>query len=122
MVSMTSPRLIAVALVLLFLTGLGCQPGTVANLPAEKSPENKPVPIDGYEVVKVWPHDLNAYTQGLVFHDGKLLESTGQEGRSSLRRVELETGNVLKKVDVPRPYFAEGITLLKGKIYQLTWQ
>ena len=110
------------ALVLVFLTSPGCQPGTVANLPAEKSPENKPVTIDGYEVVKVWPHDMDAYTQGLVFHDGKLLESTGQEGRSSLRRVELETGKVLQKVDLPRPYFAEGITLLKGKIYQLTWQ
>ena len=50
------------------------------------------------------------------------IESTGQEGRSSLRRVELETGKVLQRVDVPSPYFAEGITLLKGKIFQLTWQ
>jgi glutamine cyclotransferase len=54
--------------------------------------------------------------------DGKLLESTGEEGSSSLRRVELETGKVLKKVDVPIPYFAEGIALLNGKVYQLTWQ
>ena len=54
--------------------------------------------------------------------DGKLLESTGQEGRSSLRSVELETGKILKKVDVPAPYFAEGITVLNGKVYQLTWQ
>jgi glutamine cyclotransferase len=80
------------------------------------------MPIYGYEVVHVWPHDRDAYTQGLVFHDGKLLESTGQVGRSSLRRVELETGKVVQKVDVPPPHFAEGITLLKGKIYQLTWQ
>jgi glutamine cyclotransferase len=70
----------------------------------------------------MWPHDSNAFTQGLILSDGKLLESTGQEGFSSLRRVELETGKVLKKVDVPRPYFAEGIALLNGKIYQLTWQ
>ena len=54
--------------------------------------------------------------------DGKLLESTGNEGFSSLRRVELESGKVLKKVDVPEPYFAEGIAVLNGKVYQLTWQ
>ncbi|MDQ5847165.1 MAG: glutaminyl-peptide cyclotransferase [Acidobacteriota bacterium] len=75
----------------------------------------------GYEVVNVFPHDSRAYTQGLVFDDGKLLESTGQVGRSSLRRVQLETGDVLQKVSVPPPHFAEGITLLNGKIYQLTW-
>lgn len=75
----------------------------------------------GFEVVSTWPHDPDAYTQGLVFHDGKLLESTGREGQSSLRSVELETGTILKKVDVPRPFFAEGITLFNGKIYQLTW-
>lgn len=106
----------------LCLPSFACQSGTVANLPGEKTPGNEPVPIYGYEVVHAWPHDPGAYTQGLVFHDGKLLESTGQVGRSSLRRVELETGKVLQKVDVPEPYFAEGITLLKGKIYQLTWQ
>jgi glutamine cyclotransferase len=116
-------RRIAVVFVLVFsFTSYACQQGTVANLPGEKTSGNQPVPIYGYEVVHVWPHDPNAFTQGLVFHDGKLLESTGQEGRSSLRRVELETGTVPQKVDVPEPYFAEGITLLKGKIYQLTWQ
>ena len=57
-----------------------------------------------------------------MFLDGKLLESTGEEGHSSLRRVDLETGRVLKKVDIPPPYFAEGIALLNGKVYQLTWQ
>jgi glutaminyl-peptide cyclotransferase len=109
-------------LLVLALPSFACQSGTVTNLPGEKTPGIGPVPIYGYEVVHTWPHNPNAYTQGLVFHDGKLLESTGQVGRSSLRRVELETGKVLQKVDVPEPYFAEGITLLKGKIYQLTWQ
>jgi glutamine cyclotransferase len=113
----------AAVLVLLFvLPSLACQTGTVANLSSEKTPTAGPVPISGYEVIHVWPHDAKAFTQGLVFQDGKLLESTGQEGRSSLRRVELETGKVLQKIDVPSPYFAEGITLLKGRIYQLTWQ
>lgn len=100
----------------LSIATVGCQ-----NNSGSKSGK-QPVPVYGYEVVHTWQHDRNAFTQGLVFHDGKLLESTGQEGRSSLRRVEMESGKVLQKVDVPSPYFAEGITLLKGKIYQLTWQ
>jgi glutaminyl-peptide cyclotransferase len=104
---------------LLSIPALACQTTSVANL---KTPGKDPLPIYGYEVVHAFPHDPSAYTQGLVFHDGKLLESTGQVGHSSLRRVELETGKVVQKVDVDAPYFAEGITLLKGKIYQLTWQ
>jgi glutamine cyclotransferase len=106
-------------MLLLSIPALACQTTSVANL---KTPRKDPVPIYGYEVVHAWPHDPGAYTQGLVFYDGKLLESTGQVGHSSLRRVEIETGKLLQKVDVDAPYFAEGITLLKGKIYQLTWQ
>lgn len=83
---------------------------------------NGPVAKYGYQILNMYPHDSNAFTQGLILVDGKLLESTGQEGRSSLRSVELTSGNVLKKVDVPSPYFAEGITVLNGKVYQLTWQ
>lgn len=101
---------------LLCLASLNCQTQTASNRSVDG------IPVYGYEVVHSWPHDAKAFTQGLVFQDGKLLESTGQEGRSSLRRVEVETGKVLQKIDVPSPYFAEGITLLKGKIYQLTWQ
>jgi glutaminyl-peptide cyclotransferase len=101
-----------------------CQTGANENLPANKPtpPPNVPAPKYGYQIVNIWPHDSNAFTQGLILMDGKLLESTGQEGFSSLRRVELESGKILKKVDVPVPYFAEGIAMLKGKIYQLTWQ
>ena len=106
----------------LFLMCAACQPGTVANSSARNKAGTAEVSIYGYEIVHTRPHDREAYTQGLVFHEGKLLESTGQEGRSSLRKVEPETGKVLKKVNIPSPYFGEGITLLKGKIYQLTWQ
>lgn len=88
----------------------------------ETAPANAPVPKYGYQVVNIYPHDSNAFTQGLILVDGKLLESTGQAGSSSLRRVELETGKILKKVDIPVPYFAEGIAVLNGKVYQLTWQ
>ncbi len=76
----------------------------------------------GYEVVKAYPHSRDAYTQGLIFHEGKLIESTGREGKSSVRRVDIETGDVLQKVSLPFEYFGEGLTLLNGKIYQLTWQ
>ena len=108
----------------LSVSSFQCQTGANGNLPPKKpeTPPNAPAAIYRYQIVNMWPHDSNAFTQGLILSDGKLLESTGQEGFSSLRRVDLETGKILKKVDVPVPYFAEGITLLNGKIYQLTWQ
>ena len=113
-------RTVAVLTLLLSFTSLHCQTGPAANLAGDET-SGKPA-IYGFEVVHAFPHDRGAYTQGLIFHDGKLLESTGQVSRSSLRRTELETGKVLQKVEVPPPHFAEGIALLKGKIYQLTWQ
>lgn len=112
----------AILVLALTLFSFNCRTGANANLPPKNSADKESVRVFGYEVIHTYPHDADAFTQGLVFHDGRLLESTGQEGKSSLRSVELETGKVLKKVDVPGPYFAEGLTLLKGKIYQLTWQ
>ncbi len=105
----------------LSLASFGCGSGSGANPTGERDATIESVPKYGYEVVKILPHHADAFTQGLVFHNGKLIESTGQVGRSSLRRVEPETGEVEERVDIPSPYFAEGITLLKGKIYQLTW-
>ena len=110
-----------VLLLALSLTSLNCHSGAVANR-SDSSPDNRTPSKYSYEIVHVFPHDPDAFTQGLEFRDGKLLESTGQEGKSSLRSEELETGKVLEKVDVPPPFFAEGITLLNAKIYQLTWQ
>lgn len=75
-----------------------------------------------YEVINSYPHATDAYTQGLEFYKGELYESTGQYGSSSLRRVDLSTGEVLQKIDIPSNYFAEGITILNDKIYQLTWK
>jgi glutamine cyclotransferase len=103
----------------LSLLATNCQSGSTTS---GDDGTKQTVPVYGYETVNVFPHDPNAFTQGLVFYEGHLIESTGQAGRSSLRRVELNTGNVRQRVDVPAPYFAEGATLLKGKIYQLTWQ
>lgn len=74
-----------------------------------------------YRVVNVFPHDAEAYTQGLFFYEGNLIESTGQRGMSSLRRVELSTGKVLQSVNLDRSYFGEGTTLYNDEIYQITW-
>ncbi len=76
----------------------------------------------GYKVKATYPHDREAYTQGLLWHNGALYESTGVEGQSALRKVELASGKVLQNVNLPRNYFGEGLALLKGKFYQLTWQ
>ncbi len=75
-----------------------------------------------YEVVNVYPHDKNAFTQGLVIEKGVLYESTGLYGNSTLRRVDLETGNVLQIYALPPEFFGEGITVFGDNIIQLTWQ
>jgi glutaminyl-peptide cyclotransferase len=79
-------------------------------------------PVYSFEVVRAYPHDPAAFTQGLIFAGGFLYESTGLNGASSLRKVDLTTGRVLQKADVPVQYFAEGLTLFRGKLFQLTWQ
>lgn len=119
-----NPRfhLLLILIFALSMASVQCNRSANTSAPPKDPAENGVVANYGYQIVNVWPHDPSAFTQGLVFLDGKLLESTGQEGSSSLRSVELETGKVLKKVDVPIPYFAEGIALLNNKIYQLTWQ
>lgn len=103
-------------------------PAPVAAQSTEPEQQDMPltapvrVPVYTYEVVNVYPHDAAAFTQGLVFYQGALFESTGLNGSSSLRKVELETGRVLKKLDVPSQYFAEGLALFNGRLLQLTWQ
>ena len=87
------------------------------KLLAEHAPE-----IYTYEILNVYPHDMEAYTQGLEFHKDTLYESTGKKGKSSLRQVDFKTGEILKKIDLDNTYFGEGITILNNKIYQLTWQ
>ncbi|MEN6486042.1 MAG: glutaminyl-peptide cyclotransferase [Syntrophobacteraceae bacterium] len=76
----------------------------------------------GYRIVNSFPHDPDAFTQGLAFFDGCLYESTGLNGRSSVRRVEPETGKVLQRFDLPYRYFGEGLTVWKDRIVQLTWK
>jgi len=75
-----------------------------------------------FSVANTYPHDTGAFTQGLVYKDGYIYEGTGLHGNSSLRKVELKSGKLVNKTDLPQKYFGEGITILKDKIYQLTWK
>lgn len=78
--------------------------------------------VYNYKIINTFPHDPTAYTQGLEYKDGFLYESTGRKGKSTLRKINLADGKVLKKIDLAPSYFAEGMTILNNKIYQLTWQ
>ena len=98
---------------------------TCSDAPAGKAPSDlpPPAPVYGYTVVRAYPHDREAFTQGLAFDDqGALYEGTGQRGASSLRRVELSSGAVLQRHGLPASLFGEGITVFGDRIIQLTWQ
>src|SRR5438477_7010872 len=94
-------------------TGLAC---SQTRMPARTA-----VPIYGYRVVHTYPHDRNAFTQGLEFREGVLYEGTGVYGRSALRKVELETGKVIQQIPLASKYFGEGVTVLNRQIIELTW-
>jgi len=87
---------------------------TVAKAPSAQA--------DAYEIVHTYPHDSRAFTQGLIYVDGHLYESTGLNGRSSLRMVDLSTGRVLQNYDLPTEYFGEGLTDWGSTLIQLTWK
>jgi glutaminyl-peptide cyclotransferase len=89
---------------------------------APQVPNGTNLPVFGYQVVRAYPHDATAFTQGLQYVDGVFYEGTGLNGRSSIRKVKLETGEVLEKRDVPAQYFGEGITVWKSDLIELTWQ
>jgi len=77
---------------------------------------------DAYQVAHVYPHDSRAFTQGLIYVDGHLYESTGLNGRSSIRMEDLSTGRVLQHYDLAAEYFGEGLTDWGSTLIQLTWQ
>ncbi|TPG06454.1 glutaminyl-peptide cyclotransferase [Rhodanobacter glycinis] len=80
------------------------------------------IPVYGYKVVRTYPHDTGAYTEGLFYKDGYLYESTGQAGTSTVRKVELQSGETVQRYNVPSQYFGEGIVDWKDRLVQLTWQ
>jgi len=103
-------------------------PGMASMQPAQPVEEPPAIPFSAttprfkVQVLQSWQHDAQSFTQGLELHDGALYESTGVEGRSGVRRVDIATGKVLQRVDIPYPLFGEGITVLDGRVYQLTWK
>ncbi len=75
-----------------------------------------------YEIINTYPHDTTSYTQGLEFYNGDMYESTGQRKASKLKKMDFETGETLKSINLDDAFFGEGLTVLNNKIYQLTWQ
>ena len=106
---MSRPKLICSFLAIYGM--FGCMPVGRAIAPVWKA-----------KVVATHPHDPNAYTQGLIIEKGQMFEGTGKHGSSTLREVELQTGKVLRSLSLDAQYFGEGITILNGTIYQLTWK
>jgi glutaminyl-peptide cyclotransferase len=80
------------------------------------------IPVDGYQVVRTYPHDTGAYTEGFFYLDGYFYEATGNVGASTIRKVDMNTGKVLQKADLPPPDYGEGIVAWKNRLIELTWQ
>jgi glutamine cyclotransferase len=108
-----SSRLVAAGALALAFTSL------VMSHPAA---QRKTVPVAGYQIVRSFPHDPQAFTQGLVYHDGFLYEGTGLNGKSSIRKVRLENGEVVQIQPIESRYFGEGIAIHGKQLIQLTWQ
>ena len=105
-----------IALVALVASGCSCDDDD------RSAPPTPPIPVYGYSVVNVYPHDTAAFTQGLVYDAGRVFESTGRYGASTLREVELETGSVVRSHDLSPQYWGEGIAVIDTQIVQLTWK
>ena len=110
-------RFTAVALLVALVTIVAPVGGVAVQPPAGAA-----LPLYGYTIVQSYPHDRDAYTQGLQYLEGALYEGTGLNGRSSIRKVTLETGEVLQKRDIAEQYFGEGITVFGDDLFELTWQ
>ncbi len=98
------------------------QPAEAYPAPANDDLFYEPAPQYTYTIVNNFPHDPNAFTQGLLYIDGFLYEGTGRRGQSTLRKVDLNSGEVLMIHSLADEYFGEGVTIFEDKIYQLTWQ
>jgi glutamine cyclotransferase len=115
----------AAAAVVVFIQARGGLDRQTAPAPAVSTPGSASTPSRveyGYRIVNVFPHDPGAFTQGLVYRDGFLFESTGLNGRSSLRKVRLDDGVVVQQHRVPQEHFAEGLADWNDRLLQLTWQ
>jgi glutamine cyclotransferase len=111
-------RIRTAAVLVLMIPGLT----RVAGFAPQQARPRADLPQYTYTVVRTYPHDRDAFTQGLQFVDGVFYEGTGLNGRSSIRKVRIETGEVLQKREVSEAYFGEGITVWKNELIELTWQ
>jgi glutamine cyclotransferase len=107
---------------LVLMGTIGFLPPGGAGGPRTVRSSQAAVPTYGYQVVRSFPHDRDAFTQGLIFRNGFLYESTGLNGRSGIRKVKLETGEVVQSKPLGAQYFGEGITDWNGALVQITWQ
>jgi glutaminyl-peptide cyclotransferase len=112
-------RLTSAVVAMLTIIGFPRAPGGVV---AQQPFANASLPRYGYTVVRTYPHDPGAFTQGLQYVDGFLYEGTGQNGQSSIRKVKLASGEVVQRRDIAAEYFGEGITVWKSELVQLTWR
>ena len=119
------------ASILLLLLVSGCKksapdsptpPPPSGSIPPSPPAHGGPIPWYTYDVVHTWPHDRTAFTEGLVYFDGAMYESTGLIGQSKLRKYDLQTGKVLREIDLPEGFFGEGLAILNSKAYQLTYK
>lgn len=102
--------------------GLLVMSGIISFIPHGPAQRAQTAPVSSYQVIRTYPHDPRAFTQGLVFIDGFLYEGTGLNGESGIRKVRLETGEVLQVKKIEDRYFGEGIAVIGNSIFQLTWQ
>jgi glutaminyl-peptide cyclotransferase len=107
----------------LFLLTVSLSLALTARAPSPQAADTgSTAPVFGYKVVHTYPHDHDAFIQGFIYLNGVFYESTGLNGHSSLRKVNVETGRVLQKIDIPEQYFAEGLADWKNELIQLTWK
>jgi glutamine cyclotransferase len=117
-----SLRRFASGLCAVALAFAGCAPSASPPSAASSQPAAPDPVYYNYTVVHSFPHDRGAFTEGLVYWSGNLYESTGLNGQSTLREVDLDSGKVLRQIPLSSEYFGEGLTILGDKAYQLTWQ
>ena len=113
--------IVGVLVIVVVATLAGCVEKQ-APLPTQTPSPPDATPVYGYKIVNTYPHDQNAFTQGLVFDDSFLYEGTGIYGESTLRKVELGTGEVLKNYSMPDEFFGEGVTIWNDTLLQLIWK
>lgn len=106
----------------MFAGGLVLCAGLLVFATATAFSRDIPLPVSGFRVIASYPHDPKAFSQGLAITAGQLYEGTGQYGASSLRKIDLATGRAEQVVPLHRDYFGEGIAILDGRLYQLTWK